>query len=52
MPAMKKGRPVSVKQDKRKHGYGLKSVERVVYKYNGVITFQIEQNIFEVVISF
>ncbi len=49
---MKKGIPVSTKQNKKRHGYGLKSVERIVNKYNGVITFRIEQNIFEVNISF
>ena len=52
MPVMKKGIPVSTKQNKKRHGYGLKSVERIVNKYNGVITFRIEQNIFEVNISF
>lgn len=52
MPVMKKGIPVSTKQNKKRHGYGLKSVERIVNKYNGVITFRIEQNIFEVDISF
>ena len=52
MPVMKTGIPVSTKQNKKRHGYGLKSVERIVNKYNGVITFRIEQNIFEVDISF
>lgn len=52
MPVIKNGIPVSTKQNKKKHGYGLKSAERIVNKYNGVITFRIEQNIFEVDISF
>lgn len=50
-PVIKKGMPVSTKQNRQKHGYGLKSVEHVVNKYNGIITFRIEQNIFQVDIS-
>ena len=51
IPVMKKGVPVSTKQNRQKHGYGLKSVEHVVNKYNGIITFRIEQDIFQVDIS-
>ncbi|MCI9619196.1 MAG: sensor histidine kinase, partial [Dorea sp.] len=32
-PVMEKGRPVSVKKDKMRHGYGLKNVERILNKY-------------------
>ncbi len=52
LPVIKNGITVSTKQNKKKHGYGLKSVERIVNKYNGVITFRIEQNVFKVDISF
>lgn len=51
-PAMKKGRFVSIKQDKTKHGYGLKSVERIVNKYEGTITYQSEDRAFHVKLLF
>ena len=50
-PIMKGGRPVSVKSDKKRHGYGLKSVERIVDKHKGIITYQIKENIFQVNLS-
>lgn len=51
-PAMKNGRPVSMKHDKMRHGYGLKSVERIVNKYEGTIAYQSKDNIFQVEILF
>lgn len=33
----KDGRPVSIKKNKRKHGFGIKSIERVINKYKGNI---------------
>lgn len=51
-PVMKKGRFVSIKQDKTKHGYGLKSVERIVNKYEGTITYQSEDRAFHVKLLF
>lgn len=51
-PIMKGGRPICVKSDKRKHGYGLKSVERIVDKYEGIISYQIKDNIFQANLSF
>lgn len=51
-PIMKKGRIISVKQDKTRHGYGLKSVERIVNKYDGTIIYQSEDKAFQVKLLF
>lgn len=51
-PFMKNGRPVSVKQDKLRHGYGLKGVERIVNKYEGMITYQSKDKAFQVKLLF
>lgn len=51
-PVMKKGKPISVKDDKKNHGYGLRSVERIVNRYDGVITYQMEEKFFQVNLSF
>ena len=51
-PVKKNGRPVSVKQDKMRHGYGLKSVERIVNKYEGMITYQSQDKAFQVKLLF
>lgn len=50
-PIMKNGRPISAKQDKKKHGYGLKSVERIIYRYEGVIRYQIKEKVFQTDLS-
>ena len=52
IPVMKDKRPISVKQDKIRHGYGLKSVERIVNKYEGTITYQSEDRAFHVKLLF
>ena len=51
-PVMKNRRPVSTKQNKIRHGYGLKSVERIVNKYAGMITYQSKDSAFQVKILF
>ena len=51
-PVMKDGRPVSVKQNKMRHGYGLKSVERIVNKYEGMIMYQSKDQVFQVKLLF
>lgn len=51
-PVMKNGRPMSAKQDKMRHGYGLKSVERIVNKYGGTITYLSEDKAFQVKLLF
>lgn len=52
LPIMKNGRPLTVKQDKIRHGYGLKSVERIVNKYGGTITYLCEDKAFQVKLLF
>lgn len=49
---MKDKRPISVKQDKIRHGYGLKSVERIVNKYEGMITYKGKDRAFQVKLLF
>lgn len=51
-PAMKNEKPISVKRDKVKHGYGLKSVERIVNKYEGTIAYQSKNKAFQVKLLF
>ncbi len=52
VPVMKNERPLSVKRDKMRHGYGLKSVERIVHKHEGAITYQSEDKAFQVKLLF
>ena len=47
-PVMEKGRPVSVKGDKKRHGYGLKNVERVLNKYEGTIAYLSRDKAFQI----
>lgn len=51
-PKMVKGVPVTSKKDSIKHGYGLKSVQRIVDRYNGVLDYSIKDNKFNVTIVF
>ena len=47
-PVMEKGRPVSVKGDKKRHGYGLKNVERILNKYDGTIVYLNRDKAFQI----
>lgn len=49
---MTNGEWVSVKKDKEYHGYGLKSVKRIVKEYDGYITFDVKECLFKVNITF
>lgn len=51
-PLMKNGKLISSKRDNGIHGYGMKNIERIVEKYDGTISCQIEENRFEVYITF
>jgi hypothetical protein len=51
-PVMEKGRPVSVKKDKTRHGYGLKNVERILNKYNGTIVYLSRDKAFQIKLLF
>lgn len=43
---MKDGRPVTSKTDKENHGFGIRSMEIIVAKYHGDISFQTKNGIF------
>lgn len=51
-PIIEKGEFITSKDDKHIHGFGLKSVNRIVKKYEGIISYKIEEKIFEMDISF
>lgn len=44
----KKGMPITTKKDKRLHGYGMKSIQSTVKKYDGSVMAALNQNWFEV----
>ena len=46
--AMKNGYPVTTKHDKKNHGFGIKSIDYAVKKYNGTTTFGVEKDMFEI----
>lgn len=52
IPIIKHGQFLTQKGDKELHGYGIKSIRRIVDKYDGTIAFQIEDKMFKVNISF
>lgn len=43
----KDGLPVTSKADRKKHGYGLRSIRHAVHKYDGTLTTQIKNDTFE-----
>ena len=49
---IKKGEYQTTKQNKETHGYGIKSVKRIVNRQNGAIRIRTGNQIFEVMISF
>lgn len=51
-PERKYGEWISSKLDKKIHGYGQKSVGRIVEEYGGVISYQVKDNVFSVDLSF
>lgn len=51
-PVIKKGRIQSTKEQGKAHGYGLKNVQDIVDKYEGVMSLTAENHIFRVDISF
>ena len=44
----KKGMPVTTKKDKRLHGFGMKSIQSTVKKYDGSMMASLNSNWFEV----
>lgn len=51
-PIIKKGKIQSTKEKGKEHGYGLKNVQDIVDKYEGVMSLMAENHIFRVDISF
>lgn len=51
-PKTENGVLLTSKKDKRLHGYGLKSVNNIVEKYNGVFSYSIKEQVFKVNLSF
>jgi sensor histidine kinase regulating citrate/malate metabolism len=44
--------PITNKQDKGSHGFGVKSMKNIVSKYDGKVTLTVKDNIFNVDILF
>lgn len=51
-PIKRNNRFITSKEDKNIHGYGLKSVQRIVEKYDGIIAYKISNKVFITSISF
>lgn len=51
MPQIKNSHLVTAKEDERFHGWGLRSVESAIEKYEGVMQHTIEKNKFQVVVT-
>lgn len=51
-PHRKHGRLITTKKNKDMHGYGIKSMERIVSRYDGRMTYYIKDEVFTVKISF
>ena len=49
---MKNGLLQTSKSDKEYHGFGMKSMENIVHKYDGVMSFKIDNDIFHLLITF
>lgn len=45
--AFKNGLPTTTKKDKEFHGYGLKSIQQIVKKYNGTMAIKTDENWFD-----
>lgn len=44
-------RLITSKDDKEKHGYGIKSIKAIVQKYDGIVSFSCENRVFNVSIN-
>lgn len=51
-PIKRNNKFITSKEDKNLHGYGLKSVQRIVEKYDGIIKYETENKIFTTSLSF
>ena len=46
MPEMIQGLPVTTKEEKQEHGYGMKSIQEIVQKYDGQMQIRFEHHTF------
>ena len=46
MPKIIHGLPVTTKEEKLEHGYGMKSIQEITQKYNGQLQVRFENNTF------
>lgn len=44
IPNIKKGELLTTKQNKLIHGFGLKSIKKIIKNYNGAINYNFDQN--------
>lgn len=51
-PVIKRGELVTTKSEKSLHGYGIKSVTRIVEKYDGIISYQAKGKVFKINVTF
>lgn len=51
-PMQKKGELVTVKKNRCMHGYGIKSIEKIVEKYDGTFGYQVKESGFYMNLSF
>lgn len=40
------GSPITTKEDKEHHGFGTRSIKRIVEKYNGNVIFDVDNGVF------
>lgn len=52
LPLQKSGELISTKKNKKIHGYGIKSIKKIVKKYNGTFGCQVQEDGFHVNLSF
>lgn len=50
-PKEEQGIPLTTKQDKENHGYGLKSVQYILKKYDGIMRISMENHMFSITIA-
>lgn len=52
LPSEESGKLISTKPEKDVHGYGLKCVQRIVDKYEGILEYHMDTNQFQIDITF
>lgn len=52
VPLQKGGELITMKKDRGMHGYGIRSIEKIVNKYDGIFSYQVQGDGFNVDITF